>query len=115
MTKALAVRPTFAVMELPAQPVLVEYHDSGAHKVSVAGSFNDWQPNKLDLIPTGNGNWARELVLAPGTYEYRFVVDGDWKGDPAAKRSVPNPFGTTNAVLVVGNDHTAPATQPHAT
>lgn len=53
------------------------------------------------MILLGDGKWAKELALPPGRYEYRFVVDGQWVDDPAAKESVPNPVGGFNAVLVV--------------
>jgi hypothetical protein len=41
------------------------------------------------------------LLLSPGEYEYRFLVDGQWKDDPMAKRYVGNPFGGFNCVLEV--------------
>jgi hypothetical protein len=53
------------------------------------------------MIPMGRGKWAKELALPPGRYEYRFVIDGQWVDDPAANETVPNPFGGSNAVLVV--------------
>ena len=31
-----------------------------------------------------DGRWTKELSLAPGRYEYRFVADGQWLDDPAA-------------------------------
>jgi hypothetical protein len=39
--------------------------------------------------------------LAPGTYEYCLVVDGQWMPDPLARETVPNPFGGRNSVLKV--------------
>jgi hypothetical protein len=45
--------------------------------------------------------------LAPGTYEYCLVVDGQWMPDPLARETVPNPFGGRNSVLKV-------ATSPEA-
>jgi len=62
-----------------------------AKKVFVAGNFNEWNPNELTLVKTPQG-WALDYILAPGNYEYKFFVDGDWISDPA------NPFhvGTTN-------------------
>jgi hypothetical protein len=39
--------------------------------------------------------------LAPGTYEYCFIVDGQWMPDPMARETVPNPFGGRNSVLKV--------------
>jgi len=52
-----------------------------AREVLVAGSFNDWQPQRLALNPDGHSGWELDLLLAPGDYEYRFVVDGEWVDD----------------------------------
>ncbi len=53
------------------------------------------------MLRLTDGTWAKELILAPGRHEYRFVVDGEWVDDPAATDYVPNPFGGMNAVLTV--------------
>jgi hypothetical protein len=45
----------------------------------------------------------KEAFLAPGTYEYCLVVDGQWIPDPLARESVPNPFGGRNSVLNVSS------------
>ena len=81
--------------------VRLEVYQPAAIDVCVAGSFNDWQPQATPLVPLGNGKWAKELTLPYGRYEYRFVVDGAWLTDPAAKEIAPNPFGSENAVLTV--------------
>ena len=73
---------------------------SQAKSVSVAGTFNDWKPEKAPLKKNGEA-WKRTIALPRGRYEYRFVVDGQWVTDPSAKESVPNPFGSANSVLNV--------------
>ncbi len=72
-----------------------------AKKVYVAGSFNDWKPEKAPLMSMGNGRWVGDLTLKPGRHEYLFVVDGQWMPDPNAKESVQNPFGGKNSILGV--------------
>jgi hypothetical protein len=72
-----------------------------AREIFIAGSFNDWHPSVTPMIRLKDGLWAKELFLAPGRYEYRFVVDGQWADDPSAKELIPNPFGSANAVLEV--------------
>lgn len=74
---------------------------SAAAHVFVAGTFNDWSPTASPLQNRGNGTWSASLSLPSGTYEYRFVVDGQWQDDPAAAQYTINPFGTMNAVLTV--------------
>ena len=66
-----------------------------AKKVMVCGNFNEWNRNELALVKTLAG-WQLPYVLAPGGYEYKFVVDGDWITDPS------NPYTVGgNSYLVV--------------
>ena len=73
----------------------------GAKSVCVAGTFNDWRPEKAPLVATSNGRWVGDLTLQPGRHEYLFVVDGQWIPDPNAKESVQNPFGGRNSIIGV--------------
>lgn len=83
------------------QCVCFELLSPEAREVFVAGSFNDWDPSATPMSEAGNGRWAKELVLSPGRYEYRFVVDGQWIDDPRANEFIANPHGGRNAVLIV--------------
>ena len=82
-------------------PVRFEFTHPTATTVCVAGCFNHWRPEAKTLHPAGGGCWLKETSLAPGTYEYCFVVDGQWIPDPLAKDYVANPFGGRNSVLKV--------------
>ena len=72
--------------------------------VFVAGDFNWWNPalhQMLDL--DGDGVYSIVLDLAPGEYQYKFVVDGRWYQDPENEQTTPDGFGGSNSiVLVVG-------------
>ena len=72
-----------------------------AHAVFVAGTFNDWDPQRTSLRKDSRGTWHTFLPLSLGRYEYRFIVDGRWQDDPGAKESAPNPHGGRNSVLIV--------------
>jgi len=90
----------------PAKPALqptisLEFVRPGAKQVAVAGSFNDWKPERTPLVQIGNGRWVGDLAVKPGRHEYLFVVDGQWLPDPNAKENVQNPFGGKNSVLTV--------------
>lgn len=85
-----------------AQTLRIEFHDEHAQAVFIAGTFNDWRPGVAPMIPLGQGRWVKELSLPPGRYEYRLVVDGQWICDPAAVEKVPNPHGSHNSVIIVG-------------
>ena len=116
--KAETVRPEAIKAEIvraeTAKPALVRNETSpkvshvslelvrpGAKNVCVAGSFNEWKPEKAPLVPMGNGRWVGDLTVNPGRYEYLFVVDGQWLPDPNAKETVQNPYGGRNSVLTV--------------
>ncbi len=78
----------------------IEFHDGQAQMVCIAGSFNDWHPSAMPMLHMSHDRWVKELVLPPGRYEYRLVVDGQWICDPAAEK-VHNSFGGCNSVLTV--------------
>ena len=78
----------------------------GAQAVFLAGSFNDWDSTRTPMERQGDGSWRAELELAPGRYEYKFIVDGAWCCEPGRADSecadcVPNSFGTMNRVIDV--------------
>ncbi len=71
-------------------------------KVSVSGDFNHWHPEgKPMLDKKGDGLYKATLYLAPGVYEYKFVVNDIWLVDPECKDWVPNTMGTLNSILRV--------------
>lgn len=72
-----------------------------AMRVFVAGDFNGWDPAKNPMKKYKNGMWKTTLGLLPGTYQYRFFVDGTWQNSPACSSLVRNDFGTFNSLLVV--------------
>ena len=55
-----------------------------ATNVLLTGTFNNWDKERLTMTRSGNG-WEIDYVLAPGNYEYKFIVDGTWILDPANK------------------------------
>ena len=89
---------------LERQEVTLTLYAPEAQLVEVAGSFNGWHPQVNPLERAAAGEWTTTLMLRAGRYEYRYVVDGAWTDDPQAMLSSPNPFGGSNAVLVVGLD-----------
>lgn len=67
--------------------------------VALAGSFNNWEPQAM--AKDADGLWRLTIHLAPGTYQYRFLVDTEWKEDPANARRTPNEFGSYNSIIDV--------------
>ena len=71
----------------------------GAATVLLSGDFTSWEARarRMRRVRRGGRTFATSLPLAPGTYEYKFLIDGQWVDDPKAER-VPNSFGTMNSV-----------------
>jgi len=74
----------------------------GAHRVAVAGTFNQWDRGAAPLVPAGtSGVWTTTLALPVGQHQYAFVVDGArWVVDPGAP-AVDDGFGRRNSVVSV--------------
>ena len=81
--------------------VVMQISAPSAQRVSVVGTFNDWGSDANLLAPKKSGEWSGKLTLAPGRYEYLFLVDGNWVLDSAARETVPNTFGGLNSILTV--------------
>jgi hypothetical protein len=75
--------------------------NSAVGSVTVAGTFNGWDPSRTPL-ERQNGVWTATLLLPPGTHEYMFVEDGErWVTDPLALQTRDDGFGRANAVLEI--------------
>jgi len=89
----------------PAREVVVHYRDQVAGDVRIAGDFNGWVPDKgVRSLLESDGQtkvWTKILQLPPGTYQYRYVVDGQWREDPENPEVVTNAVGGRTSVLVV--------------
>ncbi|MCJ7752021.1 MAG: glycogen-binding domain-containing protein [Armatimonadetes bacterium] len=73
-----------------------------AKDVRLVGDFTDWEtkPIIMDRMKPRSRTFGAVVDLPPGTYQYKFIVDGEWVEDPKAD-SVPNDFGTGNSVITV--------------
>jgi len=72
---------------------------TAAKEVVLAGNFNNWSLIKHPMKRDEKGRWNKTVVLSPGKYEYKFLVDGQWREDPRNHRLCPNCFGTQNSIL----------------
>ena len=91
-------------MAAPGAVVTVHFVLSApdARAVSVAGTFNQWDPRATPLVRTdANGMWMATIKLPAGQHQYVFVVDGvRWVPDPSAP-AVDDGFGRRNSVLTL--------------
>ncbi len=77
----------------------------GVKEVLASGSFNNWGDSAATatvlLDEDGEGTFEAVLHLSPGTYQYKFVVDGNWIPDPANPHQVDDGYNGFNSVLTV--------------
>ncbi len=73
----------------------------GAKEVYVAGDFNGWDATQYKMEKGEDGLFHITLTLPPGTYEYKFIADGNWVEDSDNPNTVPDPYGGVNSVLTV--------------
>ncbi|NJE03345.1 alpha-amylase family glycosyl hydrolase [Thermococcus sp. MV11] len=92
-------------------PVVFRYvpGNESVGSVSLRGSFNGWAEWPMEL---NNGTWRIEICLAPGRYEYKYFIDGQWVKDmatgnggnpvdPDADGYADDGYGGKNAVRIV--------------
>jgi 1,4-alpha-glucan branching enzyme len=75
--------------------------DPDAERVLLAGDFTEWQKGAIQMEKGSNGTWTASVSLTPGTHNYLFIVDGEWREDPECTVRVANPFGGENMVRQV--------------
>ena len=83
----------------------IEFHikNSCANQIYLAGTFNHWAHDILQLKPAQNGFWTIEIPMLPhGRYHYKFFIDERmWAED--IENPLREPDGVTgwNSVLTV--------------
>jgi hypothetical protein len=96
------LQPATSVSPAPAR-VIVQFRlgDASARDVALVGDFNGWHPEHR-LHEVGPGVWSLDVALAPGVYNYVFVVDGKtWRLDPLAPRVTDGFGGASSRVAVL--------------
>lgn len=88
-------------LQQPAQPTLIPTVISWAHggnSVEVQGSFDNWS-SRAPLHQHGK-EFTLVKMLMPGVYQYKFIVDGEWKYAPD-QPAMYDEMGNVNNVLEV--------------
>ncbi len=82
------------------EAIFFTIQDSTAHDVKLAGNFNEWVPDRNVIsYREEDGIWRKVISLNPGRYQYRYVVDGEWREDPYNPNVIQNDFGGFNSIL----------------
>lgn len=72
-----------------------------AKEVVLMGDFNNWNSETHPMKKGPGGVWKKTLMLLPGRYEYKFLVDGQWYHDPENSDFCFTSLGTCNNLLFV--------------
>ncbi|MGA6926806.1 MAG: glycogen-binding domain-containing protein [Desulfosarcina sp.] len=74
-----------------------------AARVILAGDFNGWDARRHPMRKKADGRWEKCVMLSPGRYEYKFLVDGKWETAVGGERAQlsTNCYGTCNHVIEV--------------
>ncbi len=92
------------VKRSPVIPVLITFNPLGRRysMIRIAGQMNDWNPDKNPMQFNGT-IWETKIMMTPGNYQYKLVVDDEWISDPVNPDTVSNGIGGYNSLLRVGN------------
>jgi chromosome partitioning protein len=88
-------------LELPkGREILFRLEAPEGSDVQIAGDFNKWVPESLDFTEShGRPLWHKTISLGPGSYEYKYLVDGRWIPDPANESIVEDAYGGVNSLI----------------
>lgn len=107
-SKTAAKKPAAKPRKCCAKPkvakksVTFTLHEEKGRSVYLAGEFNDWSTTaKKMAYKARSGIYTVSIKLAPGSYQYKFVLDGKWCADPENVNCVANDKGTFNSVITV--------------
>lgn len=97
-----AAKKSVGRMASAKKTVTFTVHGERGRAVYIAGEFNDWNPTAKKMAYKARaGVYTATLKLAPGSYQYKFVIDGTWCADPENVNAVANDRGTFNSVIEV--------------
>jgi 1,4-alpha-glucan branching enzyme len=95
--------PQTAGPEVVEGGIVFRYRNPDARRVNLVGDFNDWSP-AADPMSDDNadGEWTLFYPLRPGTYAYKFLVDGkNWIQDPLNPLTEPDGFNGRNSIIKI--------------
>jgi hypothetical protein len=88
-------------MAIPQQFV---FEHRNAHRISVVGDFNRWNPASDSMTRSPDGTtWSVIVPMLPGRHIFGFMVDDSvFTLDPRAPKVRDPDLGTAGSVIIVG-------------
>ncbi len=93
--------------EMPSGPqvvcgILFRVKAAHAREVKLAGDFNQWVPDRdVMTFRDANGLWKKFVLLPPGQYHYKFLIDDEWREDPSNPVVVSTENGLVSSMIAV--------------
>lgn len=81
--------------------VVLRFYGYEGNDVQLAGDFNNWEPDQNVTTGRTGDTVEKTLKLQPGVYQYRLVVDGQWREDATNPERMQNLMGAYNSILRV--------------
>lgn len=83
------------------QEIILQYSDKANNSIKIAGDFNNWVPDG-GIVTRQTGDAIHKILyLKPGEYQYKVVVDDEWRDDPTNPDQFCDASGHCNSVLRV--------------
>jgi serine protease AprX len=94
---------TFAPPRVENEKIVFYHHDDAATSVFLAGDFNGWLKDEIQLAKSADGIWRVEISCPmSGKYRYKFFIDNEfWAEDASHGLKEEDGFGGFHSILVV--------------
>lgn len=97
---------TVAATEPDAAPIPQQFvfNSSRAHKISVVGDFNRWDPAGAPMTRSPDGElWSVTIPIVPGRHMYAFMIDDSlYTLAPGAPKARDPDLGAEGSIIIVG-------------
>ena len=85
----------------------------GGKTAYICGSFTHWQKVPMHWQQVGAaGEWVKMLDLTPGTHQYKFIIDGQWRHDHTASTVLDNLGNVNNCIQISATRDDGPPPAP---
>lgn len=74
-----------------------------AKKVILTGTFTDWSTERISMSRSSDA-WEADLPIDAGVYEYKYIVDGEWRSDEDNPHRTGHP-PYVNSIMVINPNH----------
>ena len=72
-----------------------------ADRIFLTGDFSQWDQTATPMRQNRNGVWQAIVDLPVGQrYEFRYLIDGQWRTDNHADGFSTNIFGSENSIVI---------------